>query len=93
MTAKATQTGIPPTGETTMLDELRRFTPEDVEAMSLSPFTARTLRNKVRARELYHHRDGARITFTLDDLRKNCELGATAPLAAAKKPRATRIAA
>jgi len=93
VTTKATQTKIPPAAETTVLDELRRFTPEDVEAMSLSPFTARTLRNKAKARELYHHRDGARITFTLDDLRKNRDMGATAPLAASKKPRATRIAA
>lgn len=79
MTAKATRK--PPAPEPIDIRTLERFTPEQVEELALSPYKASTLRKKAQRYEIHHHRDGARITFTREDLRRNGELGATAPLA------------
>ncbi|MGM9380300.1 hypothetical protein [Streptomyces antibioticus] len=63
--------------------EFRRWTPDEVAALKLLGFeSARTIREKCYRRELFHHRDGGRITFTAEDLRRNNELGAVQPLSA-----------
>lgn len=64
--------------------EMRRWTPEEVVDKRLLPYrSARYLRDKVRAGDLYHHADGGRITFTAEDIRRNSALGARQPLPAA----------
>ncbi|MFG7942934.1 hypothetical protein [Streptomyces cacaoi] len=79
MTTKATP---PPTSIRGGEGELIRYTPEDVVELRLLPYkSARTLRQKAFARELWHHSDGGRITFTAEDIRRNSELGAVEPLA------------
>ncbi|CAL9665648.1 hypothetical protein SUDANB145_07382 (plasmid) [Streptomyces sp. enrichment culture] len=63
--------------------EFRRWTPDEVVALQLLPYSsARVLRDKCHRRELFHHRDGGRVTFTADDLRRNSEMGAQVPLTA-----------
>lgn len=42
--------------------------------------SARIIREKCYRRELHHHRDGGRITFTAADIRLNNETGAVQPL-------------
>lgn len=61
--------------------EFRRWSPDEVAALKLLPYTARMIREKCYRRELFCHRDGGRITFTAEDLRRNAELGAQAPAA------------
>jgi hypothetical protein len=61
--------------------EFRRWTPEQVAEMQLLPYTARVIKEKCYKRLLFCHRDGGRITFTAEDLRRNAELGAQAPAA------------
>lgn len=84
MTAKATKTRIPhvsrtPTGEA----EFRRWTPEQVVELQLLPYgSVRVLKERCYRRELWHHKDGGRITFTAEDLRRNAEMGACAPISA-----------
>ncbi|OLZ72523.1 hypothetical protein AVW11_03785 [Streptomyces amritsarensis] len=54
--------------------ELVRWTPEEVVALRLLPYTsARVLRRKCNRREVYHHGDGGRITFTPEDIRRENE--------------------
>lgn len=82
---KTTPRPIPTLAERKALEEeqLIRWTPDEVVAKKLLPFTSeRSIKEKCYRRELYHHRDGGRITFTPDDIRKNSELGAVAPIAA-----------
>ncbi|WP_328657953.1 hypothetical protein [Streptomyces sp. NBC_00334] len=63
--------------------EFRRWTPEEVVALQLLPYrSVRSVKEKCYRRELFCHRDGGRITFTADDLRRNNEMGAQAPLSA-----------
>jgi transcriptional regulator with XRE-family HTH domain len=63
--------------------ELRRWTPQEVIDLQLLPYTsARVLKQKCYRRELWHHRDGGRVTFTAEDLRRNAEQAAVAPIAA-----------
>ncbi|MEV8045908.1 hypothetical protein AB0P02_18985 [Streptomyces griseoluteus] len=80
MTAMATKAAPrPETGEA----EFRRWTPQEVVDLKLLPYrSARIVREKCYRRELFCHRDGGRITFTADDLRRNNELGAQVPLSA-----------
>lgn len=80
MTAKATRKTAP-TVAPIPIESLERFTPEQVVALGLAPYRLSTLKKKAQRREIFHHRDGGRITFTREDLRRNAELGATAPLA------------
>jgi hypothetical protein len=61
--------------------EFRRYSPDEVAALKLLPYSARMIREKCYRRELFCHRDGGRITFTAEDLRRNAELGAQAPAA------------
>ncbi|MVO87894.1 hypothetical protein GPA10_24835 [Streptomyces sp. p1417] len=83
MTAKATKT--PPPRRRTHSDieaEMRRWSPEEVVAKKLLPYTsARVLRRKCNQRQIWHHLDGGRITFTADDLRRENERNAVAPIA------------
>ncbi|WP_069885248.1 hypothetical protein [Streptomyces luteocolor] len=84
MTAKATKT--PPTRprRTRAEDEaeFRRWTPEEVIAKKLLPYrSARVLKQKCYRREVHCHIDGRRITFTVDDLRKENERTAVVPAA------------
>lgn len=82
MTAKATRSKATPTKpQQPSIESLQRFTPEQVEELGLSPYKAGTLRKKAQRRELFHHRDAEKITFTREDLRRNAELGQTAPVA------------
>ena len=82
MTIKATPP--PPTSRNGGEDELRRYTPEEVVEKRLLPYTSeRVLKDKCHRRELFHHGDGGRITFTAEDIRKNAALGAVEPLAKA----------
>ncbi|WP_338683823.1 hypothetical protein QD712_25495 [Streptomyces acidiscabies] len=60
--------------------EFRRWTPEEVVEMRLLPYrSVRVLRDKCHRRELFCHRDGGRVTFTAEDLRRNNEIGAQTP--------------
>lgn len=90
MTAMATEP-ITPTesaGEPGPIDELRRYTPEEVAEKRWLPWTsARIIRQKCRAQLIRHHRDGGVITFTADDIRDYNAASATFPLSAAKRPR------
>lgn len=87
MTAKATDPA--PTGPdlqtpTRIEDEaeFRRWTPEEVIQKRLLPYTsARVLKQKCYRREVHHHLDGRRITFTAEDLRKENERTAVSPYA------------
>ncbi|MFJ9374388.1 hypothetical protein [Streptomyces sp. NPDC101455] len=56
--------------------EFRRWKPSEVAALKLLPYSERVIREKCYKRLLFCHRDGGRITFTAEDLRRNAELGA-----------------
>ncbi|WHM32408.1 hypothetical protein OH540_21125 [Streptomyces sp. BPPL-273] len=63
--------------------EFRRWSPEEVVALQLLPYrSARSVKEKCYRRELHHHRDGGRITFTADDLRRNNAAAAVEALTA-----------
>jgi hypothetical protein len=63
--------------------DLVRWTPEEVVEKQLLPYrSARSLREKCYRREVFHHRDGGRITFTPEDIRRENERGGVAPIAA-----------
>ncbi len=60
--------------------EFRRWTPEEVVEKQLLPYrSARVLKNRCYRREVHHHLDGGRITFTPEDLRKENERTAVVP--------------
>ncbi|MEI5522481.1 hypothetical protein WB388_17920 [Streptomyces brasiliscabiei] len=60
--------------------EFRRWTLEEVIEKQLLPYRSRrVLRDKCYRREVYHHQDGRRITFTADDLRKENARTAVTP--------------
>jgi transcriptional regulator with XRE-family HTH domain len=64
-------------------NELRRWSPQQVVDLQLLPYTsARTIKEKCYRRELWHHQDGRRITFTAEDIRRNAERTQVAPVAA-----------
>jgi len=81
VTAKATTKRRPtPNRPETGEAEFRRWTPEEVVELQLLPYrSARAVKEKCYRRELFCHRDGGRITFTAEDLRRNNELGAVEP--------------
>lgn len=63
-------------------NELRRWTPQEVVDLQLLPYTsARTVKEKCYRRELWHHQDNGRISFTADDIRRNSEAGQVEPVA------------
>lgn len=63
--------------------ELRRYSPNEVVEMKLLPYrSARSLKEKCYRREVIHHRDGGRISFTLDDIRRENARTTVEPLAA-----------
>ncbi|GHG15504.1 hypothetical protein ACFFSH_38580 [Streptomyces filamentosus] len=71
--------------------ELVRWTPEEVIDAKLLPYkSARVLKQKCYSREVFHHNDGGRITFTIDDIRRQNEHMAVVP---EKTRRATALAA
>ncbi|MFB6776565.1 hypothetical protein ACFCX0_03840 [Streptomyces sp. NPDC056352] len=82
MTAKATKTTKPPT----RLDdeaELRRWTPEEVVEKQLLPYkSVRTLKQKCYRRQVFHHTDAGRITFSAESIRRENERSLVAPIAA-----------
>jgi hypothetical protein len=62
--------------------EFRRWTPEQVVEKQLLPYrSARVLKEKCYRHEVHHHKDGGRITFTAEDLRKENERTAVTPFA------------
>ncbi|MGW3410303.1 hypothetical protein [Streptomyces sp. NPDC000888] len=83
MTAEATppppaDRDLPPDYEA----EFRRWTPEEVIELRLLPFrSARVLKQKCYRREVFHHLDGGRITFTVEDLRRQNRRTAVVPFA------------
>ena len=83
MTAMATKKRTPTVPEQRGEAEFRRWTPEEVVALQLLPYrSVRVLRERCYRREVFHHRDGGRITFTADDLRRQNERTAVEPLSA-----------
>lgn len=82
MTAKATKITKSPT----QLDdeaELRRWTPQEVVEKQLLPYrSVRTLKQKCFRRQVFHHNDAGRISFTADDIRRENARTAVAPIAA-----------
>lgn len=63
--------------------DLIRWTPEEVVDKQLLPYrSARSLREKCYRREVYHHTDGGRITFSSESIRRENERTLVAPLAA-----------
>lgn len=78
MTAK-TMTA-PPTHRLEDEAEFRRWTLQEVVDLQLLPYrSVRVLRDKCHRREVHHHNDGGRVTFTAEDLRKENERTAVAP--------------
>ncbi|MFD3955847.1 MULTISPECIES: hypothetical protein [Streptomyces] len=84
MTAKAT--AAPPTTQNRTqdeLDDLIRYTPDEVIANRWLPYkSARVLKEKCYRREVIHHNDGGRISFTAEDIRRENERTAVLPAAA-----------
>ncbi|MER7806110.1 hypothetical protein [Streptomyces sp900116325] len=82
MTAKATKITKSPT----RLDdeaELRRWTPEEVVAKKLLPYTSvRVLKQKCYRHQVFHHKDAGRITFSAESIRRENERTLVAPIAA-----------
>jgi hypothetical protein len=79
-TKKRTPTALPQQQDGA---EFRRWTPEEVVALQLLPYrSVRVLKERCYRREVFHHRDGGRITFTAEDLRRQNALGAVEPLSA-----------
>lgn len=63
--------------------ELIRWTPEEVVELQLLPYrSVRVLKDKCYRREVYHHNDGGRITFSPESIRLEIERTLIAPLAA-----------
>ncbi|MEU4170970.1 hypothetical protein AB0F46_29335 [Streptomyces sp. NPDC026665] len=63
-------------------DPLRRRTPEEVVEKQLLPYrSVRVLKQRCYRREVWHHNDGGRITFTAEDLRREAERTAVEPFA------------
>ncbi|MCG7204009.1 hypothetical protein [Streptomyces arenae] len=64
--------------------ELRRLTPEEVVEKQLLPYrSVRVLKQRCYERKVHHHLDGGRITFTLEDLRREAERTAVEPFSKA----------
>lgn len=60
--------------------ELVRWTPEEVVEKQLLPYrSVRLLKARCYRREVYHHLDGRRITFTAEDIRKENARTAVVP--------------
>lgn len=63
--------------------ELVRWTPEEVVDKQLLPYrSVRVLKQRCYRRQVIHHNDGGRITFTSDDIRRENERTAVTPIAA-----------
>jgi hypothetical protein len=84
VTAKATKATKSPTRlEAGTEAEFRRWTPQEVVDNRLLPYTSvRVLKQKCYRREVHHHLDGRRISFTPDDLRRENARTAVVPIAA-----------
>lgn len=64
--------------------ELVRWTPEEVVEKQLLPYrSVKVLRRKCNRREVIHHGDGGRITFTAEDIRRENERTTVQPFAPA----------
>lgn len=60
--------------------ELVRWTPEEVVEKQLLPYkSVRWLKQKCFNREIHHHNDSGRITFTAEDIRKENARTAVVP--------------
>lgn len=63
--------------------DLVRWTPEEVVVKQLLPYrSVRLLKEACYRREIYHHQDNGRITFTPDDLRRENDRHQVVPIAA-----------
>lgn len=63
--------------------ELIRWSAEEVVALRMLPYTsARVLKEKCYRREVYHHGDGGKISFSAASIRLENERTLVAPIAA-----------
>ncbi|MDI9887311.1 hypothetical protein QMZ92_23805 [Streptomyces sp. HNM0645] len=61
--------------------ELIRWSPEEVVAKQLLPYkSVRSLKEKCYRREVYHHNDGGRISFSPESIRLELQRSLVAPL-------------
>ena len=82
-TSKRTPTALPEKQASQDGSEFRRWTPEEVVELQLLPYrSVRVLRERCYRRQVFHHRDGGRITFTPDDIRRQNERTSVEPLSA-----------
>lgn len=64
-------------------EQLIRWSPEEVVKKQLLPYkSVRSLKEKCYRREVYHHLDGGRITFSPESIRREIERTLVTPLAA-----------
>lgn len=64
--------------------ELVRWSPDEVVEAQLLPYrSVRTLKEACYKRQVIHHNDGGRITFTPDDIREENARRRVAPLSTA----------
>ena len=81
MTAKADKASPIEAEET----ELRRWTPEEVVEKQLLPYkSVRSLKDKCYRREVYHHNDAGRITFSPESIRLENARTIVAPMDVAR---------
>lgn len=81
MTAKAERAMSPNRSEAADETELRRWTPDEVVEKQLLPYrSVRSLKEKCYRREVHHHNDSGRITFTSEDIRSENARTAVAPV-------------
>lgn len=66
---RASKTKAPPT-HTGGVAELRHYTPEEVAALGLLPYTPKTLRKLAQQHKIPHSRAAAKITFRLCHIRE-----------------------
>ena len=71
------------------VDELRRYTPEEVSAKRWLPWTPRMIREKCYRLEIPHHVDGGQITLTADDIRAHNAASARTPVKKRARRKAT----
>ncbi len=76
---------LPETPQSRAFEEadLRRWSPEEVVEKKLLPYTSvRVLKEKCYRREVYHHNDAGRITFSPESIRLENARTIVAPAAA-----------
>ncbi|MEV7163107.1 hypothetical protein AB0N60_13520 [Streptomyces microflavus] len=63
------------------VDDLIRYTPDEVIEKRWLPYkSARVLKEKCYRRQVIHHNDGGRISFTAEDIRRESARRTVEPL-------------